>query len=94
MTTKGPSRKQVIIPINSDNIAKFMKKSLLHISNMNRSLKNIKSDMLVDFICSNTLGITVITSKVMFPSDLQVVESYIKNIKHIDTLAVNIPHFS
>ena len=42
MTTKSPSRKQVIIPINRDNIMKFMKKSSLHISNINRALRNIK----------------------------------------------------
>jgi len=35
MTTKGPSRKQVIIPMNGDNIAKFMKESLSHVANIN-----------------------------------------------------------
>jgi len=35
MTTKGPSRKQVIIPISSNNISKFMKNSLLHVTSIN-----------------------------------------------------------
>ena len=43
MTTKGPSKKQVIIPINSNNIVKFIKESLLYVSNINRTLKNMKS---------------------------------------------------
>ena len=38
MTTKGPSWKQVIIPMSGDNIKKFMKNSSLHIANINHSL--------------------------------------------------------
>ena len=50
MTTKGLFRKQVIILMSSDNISKFMKNSLLHIASINRSLRNAKSEVLVDFI--------------------------------------------
>ena len=38
MTTKGPSRKHVIIPMSSDNVLSFMKNSSLHVTNINRSL--------------------------------------------------------
>ena len=38
ITTKGPSRKQVIIPMDNDNIVKFMKNSSIHITNLNRNL--------------------------------------------------------
>jgi len=34
MTTKGPSRKQVIIPMSKDNIDAFMKNSSLHVANV------------------------------------------------------------
>ena len=64
MTTKGPSIKQIIILMSNDNIIKFMKNSLLHIANINRSLKNAKSEVLVDFICLDTACVTVITNKV------------------------------
>jgi len=50
ITTKGPPRKHVIIPISSKNIMKFMKNNSLHITNINRSLINVKSEVLVDFI--------------------------------------------
>ena len=50
MTTKGLSRKQVIISMNNDNKAKFMEKSSTHVTNINRALKNIKSKIIVDFI--------------------------------------------
>jgi len=36
MTTKGPSRKQIIIPMSSDNISSFMKNSSLNVANINR----------------------------------------------------------
>jgi len=94
MTTKGPSRKQVIILINRENIIKFIKESSLYISNINRILKNVKLDVLVDFIHSNQLDIMVVTSKVVFLSDLQLIKNYIKNIKNINALAVDVPRLS
>jgi len=50
MTTKGLSRKQVIIPMSGDNNSTFMKNSSLHVTNINRNLKNAKSEVLVDYI--------------------------------------------
>jgi len=35
MTTKGPSRKQIIILMSNDNILKFMKESSFHVANIN-----------------------------------------------------------
>ena len=43
MTTKGPSRKQVIIPMSGENISSFMKSLSLHVANLNRLLRNAKS---------------------------------------------------
>jgi len=50
MTTKDLSRKHIIIPMSSENIMKFMKNSSLHVANINRSLRNAKSEVLADFI--------------------------------------------
>jgi len=50
MTTKSPSRKQVIIPMSGNNNSTFMKNSSLHVININRRLKNAKSKVLVDYI--------------------------------------------
>jgi len=68
MTTKGPSRKQVIIPIVKNNINKFMKNSLIHVTNLNRNLRNAMSEVLVDFIHSDLLGIMVVTNKAKYHS--------------------------
>ena len=55
ITTKGPSRRQIIrsqiiIPMSNDNKLKFMISSNLHITNLNRALKNIKSNIIADFV--------------------------------------------
>jgi len=50
MTTKGPSCKQVIIPMCLDNTNNFVKKSSIYVANINRALKNIKLDVMADFI--------------------------------------------
>ena len=42
MTMKGPSRKQIIVPMNINNKIQFMKESSTYIKNINRALKNIK----------------------------------------------------
>ena len=83
--TKGPSRKQVIIPMVKDNVDKFMKNSLIHVTNLNKNLRNAKSEVLVDFIQSDPLGITVVTNKVSLNSDLLIIEKYVKNLENIDS---------
>ena len=94
MTTKGPSRKQVIIPMSSDNISKFMKNNLLHVASINRSLRNTKLKVLVDFIQSDVSSVTVITNKVTVQSNLYIIENYIKKIDNIDTINIDIPCLS
>ena len=64
MTTKGPSRKQIIISMSKENIDSFIKNSSLHVSNINRQFHNAKSEILVDYIQAEPLGITVVTNKV------------------------------
>jgi len=83
MTTKRPSRKQVIILISSENNNIFMKNSTTHVVNINRLLRNAKS---VDYIHSDPLRISVVTNKVSLQSDLQIIDQYVKNSKDINAL--------
>ena len=91
MTTKGPSRKQVIIPIGGDNVISFMKNLSLHVANLNRILRNSKLEVLVDYIQSKNSGITVITNKVALQSDLSIIDNYIKSSNNINSLQVEEP---
>jgi len=69
MTTKDSLRKQIIVSICNDNKAKFMASSSEHIANLNRILKNIKSDVMADFTHMDQMGIIIVTNKVASPSD-------------------------
>jgi len=84
MTTKGPSLKQVIVPMNSVNTVKFMSSSSNHIININKLLKNIKSECKADYIRVEKLGIIMVTDKVTSALDLQIIEKYVKNSNQIN----------
>jgi len=91
MTTKGPSRKQVIIPMSGENVSSFMKNSSLHVANINRNLQNAKSDVLIDYLCLENSSIMVITNKVAQQSDMSIISNYVKNSNDINSLQVNEP---
>ena len=91
MTTKGLSRKQVIISMGNENNVKFMKNFSIHVTNINRNLRSLKFEVMVDFICSDLLGVTIVTNKVLLPSDLLIIENYVKNLENIDFSQVDSP---
>ena len=70
---------------------KFIKENSYYVSSINKALRNVKSNVSVDFIHSDSLSITVVICKVTFLSDLQVIKNYIKNVNCIDITEVNIP---
>ena len=91
MTTKGPSRKQVIIPMSKENIDSFMKNSSLHVANINQQFHNAKSEILVDYIHAEPLEITIIINKVSQQSNLMIIDHYIKNSNDVNSLQVKEP---
>jgi len=54
-----------------------------HITNIVRSLKNIKSEVMADFIHMDSISIIIITNKVASALNLWTIEKYIKNVDHI-----------
>jgi len=91
MTMKGPSRKQIIVPMSNDNNNAFMKNSVAHIASINRLLRNAKSEVAVDYIRSNPIGLSIITNKVALQSDLQIIDQYMKKSEDINKLQVEEP---
>jgi len=91
MTTKGPSRKQVIVPMSNNNNNSFIKNFTFHVTNINRLLRNVKSDVAVDFIRSDPIGLVIVTNKVASMSDLQIISQYIKKSEDINELQVEEP---
>ena len=68
-----------------------MENSSMHVANINRNLRNIKSEVAVNFIQTELVGITIITNKVSQASDLTTIENYVKNSKSIDSSQVDTP---
>jgi len=80
--------------MSNDNKAKFIKSFSFYITNLNKALKNIKSEVMADFVCIDQAGITIVTNKVILSLDLQTIKKYIKNTNHINTDKVNTPYLS
>ena len=83
MMTKDPLHRQIIIPMNSENLAKIWSKSVEYITNINSALRSIKSYIIVDFIHSDHRRLIIITNNVMSVLDLNTVKKYIKSIDSI-----------
>ena len=84
MMTKDSLRKQIIVLIGNNNKSKFIASSNIHIININSILRNIKSDVMTDFVQTDQHNIIITMNKITSPSDLQTIENYVKNINYID----------
>ena len=68
--------------------------SYKHVVNINRALKDIKSDIMADFIWADYWGLIIITNKVILFSDLSTIKKYIKNIDIIESDNIMVPKLS
>ena len=68
-----------------------MEDSSTHATNLNRNLKNIKSEIMVDLIHQETSVVTIVTNKVTSALDFQTIENYVKNANHIESTGVEVP---
>jgi len=62
-----------------ENTKYFMRESSMYVININRALKDIKANVMADFVHLNDKGIIISTNNVASPSDLQEIEKYAKN---------------
>jgi len=77
--------------MNEKNTINFVKDSGTHITNINRNLKNIKLDVMANFIRIKNKGIVIATNKIASTLDLQTIEKYIKNSQCIEADYVESP---
>jgi len=85
ITTKDPLKKQVIISMKAKNSDRVMAKANTYISSIYRLLKEVKSEISIDFIQSDNKGLLITTNKVTTVSNLKIIEKYIKNLNNIDS---------
>ena len=77
--------------MNANNSINFIKDSSSHITNINKALKNIKSEIIADFICADNKGVVITTNKVTRSLNLQTIERYVKNMNNIEANQVKLP---
>ena len=94
MMIKRLSRKQIVIPIGINNVEQIIAKANSHISNINRLLKEIKSEISVNSIQSNNKGILVTINKIAATSDLNIMEKYLKDLNDINLTNIINPRLS
>ena len=87
ITTKRSFRKYVIISISEINSKTIVSQANIHVLNINRLLKGIKSEFLADFIYFDNKDI-IITNKAIAALDLNVVKKYIKTLNDTNSNSV------
>ena len=88
MTTKGPLRKQVIILMAKLNTELIINSANQQITNINKSLKEIKSDVSTNFIHIINNRVIITTDKTVNASNLKIIKKYIKNANNINSEAI------
>jgi len=83
-TTKGPSRKQAIVPIIKKHVNLIMNKANIYISLINSLLKNAKSNICLEFIWSCSGRVSIATNNISASSDLSIIKKYFKSIDRIN----------
>ena len=80
--------------MSTNNVSRVMAKANAHVSNINQLLKGVKSEVSVDFICSDNKGLLLTTNKVAISSNLNIIEKYLKDsndIKHKEGIRPRLP---
>ncbi len=92
MMTRELSRKEVIISMTKPNTELIVNLAHIHTSNINKCLKNSKSDIIADFICITNNGIVITTNKPVNNLNLSTIKKYLKNIKNVNPNSIKSPH--
>jgi len=93
-TTKGPSQKQTIVPAFTNLTNTIIKKANNYVFQINNLLKNIKLTLRAEFICPCSGSISIITNNIPNPSDLIVMECYLKSIERANNDKILAPCLS
>ena len=91
MTIKGLLRKQIIIPVAKLNTELIINSTSSNIANINKCLKNAKSDIIANFIHLTNDRVIITTNKPANISDLLIIEKYMKNINNINSDNIDCP---
>ena len=74
------------------NAELIVNSAYIHVSNVNKYLKNSKSDTFADFIQSNVNGIIITTNKPASDLNLSTIEKYLKNVQNVNPDSIESPY--
>jgi len=77
--------------MSTNNSKEVISKVNEHILNINRLLKGVKSNISTDYIPSDNKGVFITTNKIAAPSNLNIVEKYMKDLNNIITSDIMSP---
>ena len=84
MTMKELLRRKIIVPTTKSNIESIVNLAHIYITNINKYLKNSKSDIIADFIHINNNRIVITTNKPTGNLDLSTIKKFLKNINNVN----------
>jgi len=73
------------------NTKLIVNSAYIHVSNINKCLKNSKSDTFADFIRFNVNRIIITTNKPASNLDLSTIKKYLKNVQNINPDSIESP---
>ena len=91
MTTRRQSKREVIIPMTKSNAELIVNSAHTHISNINKCLKNSKSNIFADFIRVNINEIIITMNSPASDLDLSTIKKYLKNVQNINPDSIESP---
>ena len=94
LTTKGLSWKQALVFISTNLANIIMEEAYNHVFQINNLLKNIKLTLRAEFICPRPGGISINTNNVPNPSNLTIMERYLKSIERAQNDEILALHLS
>ena len=77
--------------MNTTSANNFIKDFSTHVTNTNRVLKNIKLEVMAEFIYMEKSGLVITANKVASALDLQAIKKYMKNSYNVDMDNVESP---
>ena len=66
------------------NTERVIMQSNAYIANINKLLKEVKSNIFADYICSNNKGIIIMANKIVTSFNLNIIKKYIKELNNVD----------
>ena len=91
MTTRGLSRKEVIILMTKSNTELIIKSAHKQITNINEHLKNSNSDIIADFIRLSNNRVIITTNCPANATELSRTENFLKKIDNINPISIEAP---